>query len=69
MNSNNNEILTTDDSHMFHPVYAVASQEDKRGASLRVSDPGSSVSIVSGYGMDDWGIQFRAPAEAKEFLL
>jgi hypothetical protein len=69
MNSNNSEILTTEDSHIFHPVYAVASQENERGASFRVSEPGSLVSVVSGYGMDDWAIQFRAPAEAKEFLL
>jgi hypothetical protein len=28
---------------------------------------GSSVSIVSGYGLDDWAIQVRSPAEAKGF--
>jgi hypothetical protein len=27
----------------------------------------SSVSIVSGYGLDDWAIDIRSPAEAKDF--
>jgi hypothetical protein len=31
--------------------------------------PGSSVSIVSGYGLDDRAIEVRSPAEAKGFLL
>jgi hypothetical protein len=30
-------------------------------------EPGSSVSIVSGYGLDDWAIGVRSPAEAKDF--
>jgi hypothetical protein len=30
-------------------------------------EPGSSVSIVSGYGLDDRAIQVRSPAEAKDF--
>jgi hypothetical protein len=30
---------------------------------------GSSVSIISGYGLDDWAMDVRSPAEAKEFLL
>jgi hypothetical protein len=29
--------------------------------------PGSSVSIVSGYRLDDWVIEVRSPAEAKDF--
>jgi hypothetical protein len=29
-------------------------------------DPGSSVSIVSGYGLDDRAIEVRSPAEAKD---
>jgi hypothetical protein len=32
-------------------------------------EPGSSVSIVSGYGLDDRAIDVRSPAEAKGFLL
>jgi hypothetical protein len=31
--------------------------------------PGSSVSIVSGYGLDDRAIDVRSPAEAKGFFL
>jgi hypothetical protein len=31
--------------------------------------PGSSVSIVSGYGLDDWAIEIRSPVEAKGFFL
>jgi hypothetical protein len=30
-------------------------------------EPGSSVSIVSGYGLDDWAIKVRSLIEAKEF--
>jgi hypothetical protein len=30
-------------------------------------EKGSSVSIVSGYGLDDWAIEVRSPAEAKDF--
>jgi hypothetical protein len=29
-------------------------------------EPGSSVSIVSGYGLDNWAIEVRSPAEAKD---
>jgi hypothetical protein len=31
------------------------------------AEPGSSVSIVSGYGLDDRAIEVRSPAEAKDF--
>jgi hypothetical protein len=34
-----------------------------------VGEQGSSVSIVSGYGLDDPWIQVRSPAGAKEFFL
>jgi hypothetical protein len=30
-------------------------------------EPGSSVSIVSGYGLDDRAIKVRSPPEAKDF--
>jgi hypothetical protein len=30
-------------------------------------EPDSSVSIVSGYGLKDWAIEVRSPAEAKYF--
>jgi hypothetical protein len=32
-----------------------------------ISEPGSSVSIVSGYGLDDRTIEDRSPAAAKDF--
>jgi hypothetical protein len=32
-----------------------------------LGEPGSSVSIVSGYGLDDQAIGVRSPAEAKDF--
>jgi hypothetical protein len=32
----------------------------------RLGEPGSSVSIVSGNGLDDRAIEFRFPAEAKD---
>jgi hypothetical protein len=35
----------------------------------RQREPGSSVSIVSGYGLDDRAIEVRSPAEAKGFFL
>jgi hypothetical protein len=34
-----------------------------------IREPGSSVCIVSGYGLDDRAIDVRAPAEAKGFFL
>jgi hypothetical protein len=34
-----------------------------------IGELGSSVSIVSGYGLDDWTIEVRSPAEAKGFFL
>jgi hypothetical protein len=36
---------------------------------LSVQSPGSSVSTVSGYGLDDWVKEVRSPAEAKGFFL
>jgi hypothetical protein len=33
------------------------------------SEPGSSVSIVSGYGLDDQAIEVQFPADAKGFFL
>jgi hypothetical protein len=32
-----------------------------------ILEPGSSVSIVYGYGLDDRAIEVRSPAEAKDF--
>jgi hypothetical protein len=34
-----------------------------------IGEPGSSVNIVSGYGLDDRSIEVRSPAEAKGFFL
>jgi hypothetical protein len=34
---------------------------------MSIQEPGSSVSIVSGYGLDDRAIEVRSPAEAKGF--
>jgi hypothetical protein len=34
-----------------------------------IRELGSSVSILSGYGLDDRAIEVRSPAEAKEFFL
>jgi hypothetical protein len=34
---------------------------------MRYSEPGSSVSMVSPYGLDDRAIDVRSPAEAKDF--
>jgi hypothetical protein len=36
---------------------------------MTVIEPGSSVSIVSDYDLDDWAIEFQSPAEAKAFFL
>jgi hypothetical protein len=30
-------------------------------------EPGSSVSIVPGYGLEEWAIEVRSPAEARDF--
>jgi hypothetical protein len=34
-----------------------------------VSEPGSSVSIASGYGLDDRAIEVRSPAKVEGFFL
>jgi hypothetical protein len=34
---------------------------------IHTCEPSSSVSIVSGYGLDDRAIEVRSPAEAKDF--
>jgi hypothetical protein len=34
-----------------------------------ISETDSSVSVVSGYGLDDRAIEVRSPAEAKRFFL
>jgi hypothetical protein len=39
------------------------------GINAKFVSRGSSVSIVSGYGLDDRAIEVRFPAEAKGFLL
>jgi hypothetical protein len=36
---------------------------------LRNGEPGSSVSIMSGYGLDDRAIEVRSPAQDKGFFL
>jgi hypothetical protein len=36
-------------------------------ATLHISEAGSSVSTVSGYGLDDRMIEVRSPAEDKDF--
>jgi hypothetical protein len=36
---------------------------------LKISEPGTSVSTVSGYGLDDREIEVRSAAEAKGFFL
>jgi hypothetical protein len=33
----------------------------------RINEPGSSVSVVSGYGLEDRAIEVRSPAGAKDF--
>jgi hypothetical protein len=50
--------------------------EDSRFGTLRIiefslaySEPGSSVSIVSGYGLKDRAIEVRSPVEARGFFL
>jgi hypothetical protein len=36
---------------------------------MNVVSQGSSVSIVSGYVLDDWAIKVQSPAEMKGFFL
>jgi hypothetical protein len=36
---------------------------------ISIAEPGSSVSIVSGYGLDDRAIEVRCPTETKGFFL
>jgi hypothetical protein len=41
---------------------------NKKGGRQYISEPGSSVSVVSGYGLDDQAIEVRSPAEMKGFF-
>jgi hypothetical protein len=41
----------------------------KTVAYAKYGEPGSSVSVVSGYRLDDRTIEVRSPAEAKGFFL
>jgi hypothetical protein len=41
----------------------------KQGVHIVTGSRGSSVSIVSDYGLDDRAIEVRSPAEAKGFFL
>jgi hypothetical protein len=51
-------------------LHIVVSQlKSLRTSALRYSEPGSSVSTVSGYRLDDRAIEVRSPAEAKGFFL
>jgi hypothetical protein len=36
---------------------------------VRISYQGSAVSMVSGYGLDNWEIEIRSPSKAKGFFL
>jgi hypothetical protein len=38
-------------------------------SAMRIGEPDSSVSIVSGYFLDDRAIEVQSPAEPKEFFL
>jgi hypothetical protein len=51
------------------PLFCVPVSYLYKLKSKRWSEPVSSVSIVSGYGLDDGAIEFGSPAEAKAFLL
>jgi hypothetical protein len=57
-------ILSTDRIVLF----AVTSRPTLMPTSFLLSEPGSSGSIVSGYGLNDWAIEVRSPTEAKEFF-
>jgi hypothetical protein len=36
---------------------------------VSISEPGSSIIILSGYGLDDQAMEVQSPAEAKGFFL
>jgi hypothetical protein len=46
---------------------SVSLRDEKKRDYPDEEEPGSSVSIVSGYGLDDRAIEVRSPAEAKDF--
>jgi hypothetical protein len=48
------------------PLFTAAFS-NKSGLSAKCGEPGSSVIIVSGYGLDDRAIEVRSQAEAKDF--
>jgi hypothetical protein len=39
----------------------------KEKGTCQKQEPGISVTIVSGYGLDDWAIEVQPPTEAKDF--
>jgi hypothetical protein len=54
---------------MSHLKFSAATYRSIYEGKTILSDPGSSVGIVSVYGLDDWTIEIRSPAEAKGFFL
>jgi hypothetical protein len=44
-------------------------QTVKLNSKWDIREPGSSVSILSGYRLDDWAIEVRSLAEAKGYFL
>jgi hypothetical protein len=59
-------------SKFFGPPLSISFHRDSPHSyitwRMNNSDPGSSVSIVSGYGQDNRAIEIRSPAEAKDFF-
>jgi hypothetical protein len=53
-------------THLLHDVRGL---NDNRRTEHVHYEPGSSVSLVSDYGLDDRAIGVRSPAEAKGFVL
>jgi hypothetical protein len=62
----NTKLITAFESYLFSRI---------NGNSINITniflkfEPGSSVSTVSGYGLDDRAIEVRFPAEARGFFL
>jgi hypothetical protein len=61
--------IKTKDYHLHIPItHNTITPKNLLTSSLDCK-PGSSVSIVSGYGLDDQAIEVRSPAEAKGCFL
>jgi hypothetical protein len=55
--------------YLFSNTGEISVDDDKGFGNLFFCEPGSSASIVSGYGLENRAIEIRSPAEANGYFL